>query len=113
MRDIAFSSAVDLARMIRDGKISSSELLELYLERIDTHNPRINAVVTMETGAARTQAEKADELAAKGQFLGPLHGVPITIKDGFETAGMRTTLRRTDLREPHPGKQCRRRPALC
>lgn len=91
MSDIAFRSAADLARMIRDGKISSSELLELYLKRIETFNPKINAVVTMDTASARAQAKKADDMAAKGRFMGPLHGVPVTIKDGFETAGMRTT----------------------
>ncbi len=91
MSDIAFCSAVDLARMIHEGKISSRELLDLYLERIDTYNPQINAVVTMDAEAARIQAIKADEMAAKGQFMGPLHGVPVTIKDGFETVGMRTT----------------------
>ena len=91
MNDIAFRSATELAQMIRNGKMSSRELLDIYLQRIETHNPRINAVVTMDVEGARLQAKKADEMAAKGKFMGPLHGVPVTIKDGFETAGMRTT----------------------
>lgn len=91
MKEIAFYSASKLAGMIRRGKISSRELLEHYLARIEKFNPQLNAIVTMDVERARRQAHQADEKQAKGEPLGPLHGVPITIKDGFETAGMRTT----------------------
>ena len=89
--DIAFLSAAELARMIREGRITSSELLEHYLSRIEKFNPRINAVVTLDAEGARRQARRADEMLARGESRGPLHGVPVTIKDGFETAGLRTT----------------------
>lgn len=91
MKETAFYSASQLTAMIRDGRASSSELLERYLARIEKFNPKINAVVTLDVEGARRQAQKADKALAKGKCLGPLHGLPITIKDGFETAGMRTT----------------------
>jgi amidase len=91
LKEIAFCSAVELAAMIRNGKISSSELVELYLSRIETFNPKVNAVVTLDAEGARRQAKAADKARAKGKPMGLLHGVPVTIKDGFETAGMRTT----------------------
>ncbi len=91
MDNIAFRPATELARLIRNRRISSRELLELYLSRIAKFDPQINAVVTLDAEAARRQAQRADEMQARGETLGPLHGVPITIKDGFETAGLRTT----------------------
>ncbi len=91
MDPIAFRPATELARMIRSRRISSRELLEIYLTRIETFDKQINAVVTLDPEAARRQALLADEKQARGESLGPLHGVPMTIKDGFETAGLRTT----------------------
>lgn len=91
MKEIAFYSATKLAEMIRRGKISSTELLEHYLSRIEKFNPQLNAIITMDVENALCLARQADEKQARGEPLGPLHGVPITIKDGFETAGIRTT----------------------
>ncbi|MFZ1985220.1 MAG: amidase [Desulfatitalea sp.] len=91
MDNIAFRPATELARLIRSRRISSRELLELYLSRIEKFNKQINAVVTLDAESARRQAHRADEMQARGESLGPLHGVPVTIKDGFETAGLRTT----------------------
>ncbi len=91
MDNIAFRPATELARLIRNRRISSRELLEIYLARIDRFDKQINAVVTLDAEAARRQALRADERQARGEALGPLHGVPVTIKDGFETAGLRTT----------------------
>lgn len=91
MTEIAFRSATELARMIRAAKITSCELLEIYLARIERSKATLNAVVTLDIEGARQQARQLDEESAKGQFRGPLHGLPVTIKDGFETAGMRTT----------------------
>lgn len=91
MESIAFRSATELARLIRKGKISSRELVELYLARIQRIDKQINAVVTLDAEGARRQARQADEAQARGESLGPLHGMPVTIKDGFETAGMRST----------------------
>ena len=91
VEDLPFSSAVDAAQAIRRGDISSLELTELMFKRIEAINPRINAVVTLMKEEALARANEADEARAKGHFFGPLHGVPITIKDAFDVKGVRTT----------------------
>jgi amidase len=83
--------AVALAEAIRNRKVSSRELLELYLQRVTDINPSINAVVTLDADAAMEQARAADDSTARRQTLGPLHGLPITIKDAIEVAGLRST----------------------
>ncbi len=91
MTDIAFRSAGQLAAAIATKEIGSRELLEHYLRRIDRLNPKINAVVTLDVERARQRADAADAAFARGHRWGPLHGVPMTIKDAIETAGIRTT----------------------
>ena len=91
VEDLAFSSAVDAAKAIRRSEISSLELTELMFKRIDSINPRINAVVTLMREEALARAKEADAARAKGTFFGPLHGVPATIKDAFDVKGVRTT----------------------
>ncbi len=91
MKDVAFQSAAQLAWAIRNKDISSRELLDHYLARIDQHNPTLNAVVTLDIESARQRADAADAALAKGQLSGPLHGLPMTVKDTLETAGVRTT----------------------
>jgi len=86
-----FASATDIAAAIQDRIVSSRELLELYLDRVERFNPALNAIVTLDANRARSEADAADAAIARGDQLGPLHGVPITIKDAIETAGMRTT----------------------
>jgi amidase len=88
---IAFKSANELARMIREKKISSRALLDQYLARIEKYNPALNAVVTLESDGARVIADAADASLQRGGSDGPLHGVPMTIKDTFEISGLRTT----------------------
>ena len=90
--DPIFSSAKELAAAIRDRRMSAMEVLESHLERIDERNPALNAIVTFDADAARDRARLADEAVARGAELGPLHGVPFTLKDAFATAGMRTTV---------------------
>ena len=77
--------------MIQSKDISSRELLDVYLERVDQHNPKLNAVVTLDAEGARKRADEADAALARGESLGPLHGVPMTVKDTIEVAHMRTT----------------------
>lgn len=89
--EIALLPAWQLARMIREREISSRELLEVYLERIDALNPQLNAVVTLDADGARRAAAAADEATTAGQETGPLHGLPMTVKDAIEVAGMRST----------------------
>lgn len=86
-----YASAADAARAIRAREISSVELTKLVLDRIEKFNPKINALVTVTAEEALRRAAEADAALAAGKILGPLHGVPCTIKDVFETAGVRTT----------------------
>ena len=88
----ATSSAVELTAALRSKEISARELLDLYLERIDRlDRDGVNAVVTLDVDRARAAASAADEALARGDAVGPLHGLPITIKDAIETEGIRST----------------------
>lgn len=91
MPDIAFRSALELAVAIRNREIGSRELLEHYLKRVEQYNPQVNAIVTLDAERARKRADEADAALARGEYWGPLHGLPMTIKDTIETAGLRTT----------------------
>jgi amidase len=91
MSNLVFTFAVELAQMIRDRAVSSVEVLDTYLSQIAKHNTKLNAICTLDEANARARAKQADEALANGQNWGALHGVPITIKDIFETAGLRTT----------------------
>ena len=91
MNELTDASATSLAVAIRDKKVSSEEVVTAYLERIEAVNPKLNAVVHLTRDAALDQAREADGVLARGKIKGPLHGVPITIKDSFETAGAIST----------------------
>jgi amidase len=91
VNDPAFRSATVLAAAIRDRQIGSRELLDYYLARIERLNPCINAVVTLDVERARRRADAADAALRRSVVLGPLHGVPMTVKDCMEVAGLRTT----------------------
>src|SRR4051795_9529803 len=88
---LATRSASELAAGIRAKEWSSRELLELYLDRIDRLDGPVNAVVTLDTDRARIAADAADAALARGDGVGPLHGLPVTIKDAIETEGIRST----------------------
>ena len=88
MDEIIYASASALARAIRQREVSSSEAVEAHLARIAEVNPKLNAVVLLTEEAARARAKEADEALARGETWGPLHGVPVTIKDAFEMAGV-------------------------
>ena len=85
--DIAFLDATRLAELIRNREMSSVEVVQAHLDRIDAINPKINAVVTV-AEAALQQAREADTALRSGKEPGPLHGVPFTVKDHFDTAGV-------------------------
>jgi amidase len=91
MDDVATWSALRLAGAIRSREISSRELLKLYLDRIHRLNIDVNAVVTLDEERASAAAGEADAATARGDSIGPLHGLPVTIKDAIETAGLRST----------------------
>lgn len=100
--DFAWLPATDQLAALNAKDVSSAELVELYLSRIDEHNPSLNAIVTIDADAARRAAEQADAARSRGEELGPLHGLPITVKDSYETAGMRTVCGRPDLADYLP-----------
>jgi len=89
--DLCSTPAVDLARMIRSRELSAAELLAAVLARIEAVNPAVNAIVTLAPEQAASAAAELDSRAARGEYRGPLHGLPIAIKDLAETAGIRTT----------------------
>lgn len=91
MTNLIFAPAHQLAQMIRDREVSAVEVFDAYLSQIAQHNPKLNAICTLDEANARTKAKQADKALASGESWGVLHGVPITIKDIFETAGLRTT----------------------
>jgi amidase len=91
MTELGFRSAGELAAALRRRELGSRELLEHFLARIERWNPALNAVVTLDVERARAAADAADRALARGEAAGPLLGLPMTVKDTFETAGLRTT----------------------
>ena len=88
----ATSSAVAITAALRSKDVSARELLETYLERIDRlDRGGVNAVVTLDAERARKAAQAADDARARGEMIGPLHGLPMTIKDAIATEGLRST----------------------
>jgi amidase len=85
------STARELAAAIRGKGISARELLDLHLARIAERNPQLNAIVSLDEERAQTGAAEADEATARGDELGPLHGLPFAFKDTHDVAGWRTT----------------------
>jgi amidase len=88
---ICFLTATELARRIRRKELSAREVLDAHLQQIERVNPKVNAIVTLVADKARERARQVDEAAARGEFLGPLHGLPVAHKDLDETKGIRTT----------------------
>jgi amidase len=90
--EICFMSAGDMAELIRRKKLSAREVMEAHLKQIARVNPKVNAIVTLvPEEQLMAQAHAADESAAKGNFKGPLHGLPVGVKDLHPTKGIRTT----------------------
>ena len=107
--DPCFETATRLARAIRNGRLSSVEATEAHLERIARLNGPINALVVVDHERAIKAARAADRARAKkGGKLGPLHGVPITIKEAFDVAGLHTTCQPSAAQGQH--RQERRHP---
>ncbi len=91
MPDLVFRSASSLAAAIRNREISSLELIDAHLEHIANTNPPLNAIVLTMADRARAEARQADEALAKGNLKGPFHGVPMSVKDAWEVAGVPST----------------------
>lgn len=91
MLDVPFRSATQLAADIKKKKIGCLELLDLYLARVEKYDGALNAVVVRDFDRARTRARAADRALPRGKVWGPLHGVPMTIKESYDVAGLPTT----------------------
>src|SRR5258706_10391017 len=106
--DICFMRAVDMARLIREKKLSAREVMKAHLKQIGRVNSKVNAIVTLVAEEQlMAQAAAADESLARGKVLGPLHGMPIGVKDLHETAGIRTTYGSPLHRDLVPDFDCR------
>ena len=104
MDDIICLSATALAQAIRTKKVSSVDVVKAYLARIEAVNPVINAVVQLAPERALDEARAADAALARDEIKGPLHGVPMTLKDSIDTAGIITTAGTTGRRNFIPDK---------
>ena len=91
MSEYAFKSAVALASAIAAKEVSSLELTDMYIDRVESLDPDINAVVVKDFERGREDARAADSAVAAGKALGPLHGVPMTIKEAYDIRGLPTT----------------------
>ena len=89
MSDLTYLPAAEMARLIRSRRISPVELLEAHLERAENLHPQLNAIVQLDREGALRQARAAEKAMARGEPLGPLHGVPVTIKSSIEVAELR------------------------
>ncbi|HTW54750.1 MAG TPA: amidase [Stellaceae bacterium] len=103
MDNRAFASATRLAADIRDRKIGCVELLDFFLARADKYNPKLNAIIAWQVDKARGRARAADEALAKGESWGPLHGLPMTVKESFNLAGLPTTFGNPVWKDNVPG----------
>ena len=99
MSDLAFASATALAEKIKQREVSAVELLEHYLARVDKYNPELNAIVVDIRADALAAAQEMDKAVARGDTLGPLHGVPMTVKESYNISGTATTWGNPDWRE--------------
>lgn len=104
--ELCYATATELVRRIREREISSTEVTQAFLARIAAHNDRLNAIVHLLEADARSRAKEADEALAHGQSWGPLHGLPVTIKEQFLMADTPSTLntkRMKDFIAPEDG----------
>jgi amidase len=95
-------TAGEIAARVREREVSAQEVVEAHIRRIEALDGAINAVVTRVFDRARERAAAADRALAAGQPIGPLHGVPFTLKDAHWTAGIRTTVGLPELRDHVP-----------
>jgi len=86
-----FAGATQIAEDIRSKKTTARAVLEAYLDRMDRYNPDLHAIIVSDPDAARLRADDLDSKAARDEWLGPLHGVPMTIKESYDVKGMPTT----------------------
>ncbi len=99
MTELHYATAIELAAKIKAKEISALELLDHFLDRVDRHNQSLNAIIWMDRDGARTRARAADEALARGEDWGPLHGLPMTVKESFNLSGSPTTFGRPEMKD--------------
>ena len=99
MSELAFRTATELAGMIQAKEVGALELLDYFLDRVERYNRDVNAVIVLDAERARKRAREADSALAAGEVWGPLHGVPMTIKESYNVAGLPTTNGRPDMKD--------------
>src|SRR5688572_33042347 len=102
--DLSFVSIAETSAAIRDGRFSPTALADYCLQRIEALNPTLNAFITVTAELARTQAREAEREIRGGHWRGPLHGVPVAVKDFYDTAGIRTTAGAEHFRDRVPSR---------
>ena len=91
MSNYTFQPATEIVRALRAREVKSRDVLDTYLERVKRYNPQVNAIVHLKADEARKRADQADAATVRGESWGPLHGLPMTIKELFEVKGFRWT----------------------
>ena len=89
--ELCYMSAGELSRLIRDRQVSPVEVVDAHLARIEATEPTLNSFITLLPDHARESARRAETQILAGNYRGPLHGIPVGLKDLFNTAGVRTT----------------------
>src|SRR6266481_2890984 len=106
--EICFMRAVNILDAIRKKKLSAREVMQVHLKQIDHVNEKVNAIVTLvPEDQLMAQAAAADDALARGKWLGPLHGLPVGVKDLHETNGIRTTFGSPLFQDHVPDFDCR------
>ena len=98
MSELHYATAIELAAKIKAREISAVELLDHFLDRVEKYNPQLNAIIWMDADGARARAGAADAALARGEDWGPLHGVPMTVKEAYDLAGSPTTWGKPELK---------------
>ncbi|HLO17880.1 MAG TPA: amidase [Anaerolineales bacterium] len=103
-KSLEYSTLQEVARLIRRQKVSPVEVVEACLKRIEELNPELNAFITVLADRAREQARAAEAESKSGKWRGPLHGIPVGIKDFYDTAGIKTTAGFEHFKDRIPAK---------
>ena len=98
-KDIPFLTATELSEQIKSKEVSPVEAVEAYLERVEALNPKLNSYITVCADEAMEEARRAESAIAQGDYIGPMHGIPVAVKDQWWTKGVRTTAGSNILRD--------------
>lgn len=99
MTELHFRSATELMGLLDAGEVGARQLLDHFLDRIERHNPALNAVIWQDAAGARAAADASDARRARGEALGPLDGLPVTVKESFDLTGAPTTWGAPEFRD--------------